>query len=289
MNSRVHHCWHESLGNAASYGLTCYRPVQTKYVVVASCTSSSTARTGAACRVVRARNRTVFCYRCEHRKQAAGFTLMEVLGALVLLTVLLVGVYGGVRSAIHGVRSGSAAIARVDQISSAQRFLRRELTQAMAQPMARDDQGAPIYFAGNTHEMRYVAPLPGYLGKLGPQLQVLRLASDGKGGLRLQLQLALLPPDGQPPKPLGEPQVLVDHIKAGAFSYRGRNGQGKELPWADTWQGSRLMPQLVRVQLRPQGQYDWPELDVPLRIDARAAVGHVGLLPGSVIRRQGVR
>ena len=216
-------------------------------------------------------------------RRAAGFTLLEVLGALALLALLLVGVYGGVRSAIHGVRSGSAAIARMDQVGSAQRFLRGELAEAMAQPIARDDNGRPIYFAGSEHEMRYVASLPGYLGKLGPQLQVLKLVDDGKDGKRLELQLALLPPDGQPPKPLGEPQVLLDHIKDGGFSYRGRDAQNRELPWGADWADGSRLPQLVRIRLQPRGGQGWPELDVPLRVDPSAAVGRVGLLPGSVL------
>lgn len=211
-----------------------------------------------------------------------GFTLLEVLGAMALLALLLVGVYGGVRSAIHGVRSGSAAIARVDQIGAAQRFLRSELAQALAQPIARNDSGQPIYFSGSEHEMRYVAPLPGYLGKLGPQLQVLRLVDDGNGGQRLELSLALLPPDGQPPKPLGEPQVLLDHIGGGGFSYRGRDAQNRELPWSGDWADGSRLPQLVRIRLQPRGGYGWPELDVPLRVDASATVGRVGLLPGSL-------
>lgn len=218
-----------------------------------------------------------------------GFTLLEVLGALALLALLLVGVYGGVRSAIHGVRSGSAAIARVDEIGSAQRFLRSELAQALAQPIDRNDQGQPVYFSGSEHEMRYAAPLPGYLGKLGSQLQVLRLVSDGKGTSRLELSLALLPPDGQPPKPLGEPQVLLDHVKAGSFGYRGRDAQNKVLPWADSWADGQRLPQLVRVRLQLQGGYDWPELDVPLRVDASAVVGRGGLLPGSMPFNGGVR
>lgn len=222
-------------------------------------------------------------------KRQRGFTLLEVLGALALLALLLVGVYGGVRSAIHGVRSGSAAIARVDQIGSAQRFLRGELAQVLAQPIARDDNGRPVFFAGSGHEMRYVAPLPGYLGKLGPQLQVLKLVDDGNGAQRLELSLALLPPDGQPPKPLGEPQVLLDHIKSGGFSYRGRDAQNHELPWSADWADGGLLPQLVRIRLQPQGGYRWPELDVPLRVDAAAAVGRVGLLPGSAMPLGGAR
>ncbi|MBD8872720.1 prepilin-type N-terminal cleavage/methylation domain-containing protein [Rhodanobacter sp. DHB23] len=211
-----------------------------------------------------------------------GFTLLEVLGALALLALLLVAVYGGVRSAIHAVHSGGAAINRIDEIASAQRFLRSELSQALAQPIEHNDHGQPVYFSGSEHEMRYVAPLPGYLGKLGPQLQVLKLVDGDQGGQRLELQLSLLPPDGQPPKPLGDPQVLLDHIVKGGFDYRGRDAQNQPLPWSSDWADGTRMPQLVRIRLQAQGGYDWPELSVPLRVDAAAAGGHVGLLPGSI-------
>ena len=96
--------------------------------------------------------------------QAAGFTLLEVLASLVLLALLLVGVYSGLRTATHSVRSGTAAVARIDQIRSAQQFLQRELAQSMAQPISHNERGENIYFEGSEHELRYVAPLPGYLG-----------------------------------------------------------------------------------------------------------------------------
>jgi general secretion pathway protein J len=213
--------------------------------------------------------------------RAAGFTLLEVLGALALLSLLLVGVYSGVRSAIHGVRSGSAAIERMDEIDAAQRFLRRELAQSLAQGLARDDHGKPIVFVGKPQEMRYVAPLPGYLGKLGPQLQVLRLVAGGKGGRRLELPLALLPPDGSPPEALGKPQVLLDHLRSGRFDYRGRDAQNQSLPWADHWADGSVLPQLVRIRATPVSGQAWPDLEVPLRVDASAVVGRRGMLPGN--------
>ena len=211
-------------------------------------------------------------------KRAAGFTLLEVLAALVLLALLLVGVYSGIRTATHSVRSGTAAIERVDQVRSAQQFLRRELAQSLAQPIGRTDHGEPIYFEGGAREMRYVAPLPGYLGKLGPQLQRLQLVDDGHGGLRLELSLALLPPDGQSPQPLGEPQVLLDHIQTGGFRYRGVDLQGTTLPWSPAWADGRRLPQLVRVELQVQGTVGWPQLDVPLRVSPMQA----GLQGGSL-------
>lgn len=216
-------------------------------------------------------------------KRAAGFTLLEVLAALVLLALLLVGVYSGIRTATHSVRSGTAAIERIDQVRSAQQFLRRELAQSLTQPISHTDHGEPIYFEGSAREMRYVAPLPGYLGKLGPQLQRLQLVDDGHGGLRLELSLALLPPDGQPPQPLGEPQVLLDHIKAGGFTYRGVDRQGAALPWSPAWADGRLLPQLVRVELQTLGTVDWPQLDVPLRVNpAQAGLPQLGLRGGSL-------
>ena len=216
-------------------------------------------------------------------KRAAGFTLLEVLAALVLLALLLVGVYSGIRTATHSVRSGTAAIERIDQVRSAQQFLRRELAQSLTQPISHTDHGEPIYFEGSAREMRYVAPLPGYLGKLGPQLQRLQLVDDGHGGLRLELSLALLPPDGQPPQPLGEPQVLLDHIKAGSFTYRGVDRQGAALPWSPAWADGRLLPQLVRVELQVLGTVDWPQLDVPLRVNpAQAGLPQLGPRGGSL-------
>jgi general secretion pathway protein J len=212
-------------------------------------------------------------------KRTAGFTLLEVLASLVLLALLLVGVYSGLRTATHSVRSGTAAVARIDQVRSAQQFLQRELAQAMAQPISHNERGENVYFEGNEHELRYVAPLPGYLGKLGPQLQSLKLVDDGRGDSSLVLSLALLPPDGQPPKPLGDPQVLLDHIHGGSFSYRGVDVEGHDVPWSAIWPDGRLLPLLVRVELQPAGNYDWPLLEVPLRVNPAASSAQTGLQP----------
>ena len=218
-------------------------------------------------------------------KSAAGFTLLEILAALVLLALLLVGVYSGIATASRSVRSGTAAIERMDQMRSAQQFLRRELAQSVTEPIGRTDRGEPIYFQGSAREMRYVAPLPGYLGKLGPQLQQLQLVDDGHGGQRLELRLALLPPDGQPARPLGEPQVLFDHIKQGSFSYRGVNSQGEVVPWSPAWADGRLLPLLVRIEVQPQGRGNWPRLDVPLRVNPAQAAGLFRIsLPAQVLR-----
>jgi general secretion pathway protein J len=209
-----------------------------------------------------------------------GFTLLEVLGALALFALLLLGVYSGVRTATHAVRSGEASIGRLDQVRSAQQFLRRELAQARAVAISHTDKGDPKFFSGDAHELRFVAPLPGYLGKLGPQLQQFKLVSNGKGGSRLEASFALMPPDGSAPRPLGEPEVLVDNIRSGSFSYRMPDTQQGPGSWQDHWDGTRAMPRIVRVVLELDGTTRWPQLDAPLRVDAAALQGQTDLLQG---------
>lgn len=191
---------------------------------------------------------------------------------MLLLVILLVGVYSGIRTATRLIRSGTASSERLDQIRSAQQLLRREIAQTMAVPIGHDDHGDNVFFDGAPRRMRYVAPLPGYLGKLGAQLQTLELVDDGHGAQRLQLQLALMPPDGSPPKPLGTPQVLLDHVRAGAFFYRGVDARGRPGNWQKAWPDGRLLPSLVRIELRPLGRDSWPQLDVPLRIDPASGI-----------------
>lgn len=199
------------------------------------------------------------------KNHVTGFTLIEVLASLVLMALLMLGVYSGIQTASHSVRSGTAAVERIDQLRSAQDFLRRELAQSLIQPISHNERGEDLYFAGGPRQMLYVAPLPGYLGKLGPQLQQLQLIDDGHGNSRLELSLAVLPPDGQPPRPLGDPQVLVDHIRSGGFRYSGVDTQGNVLPWSGSWADGRLLPQLVSIDLKVDGNYDWPQLQIPLR------------------------
>ena len=213
-------------------------------------------------------------------KRAAGFTLLEVLGALALLSLLLLGVYSGVRSATHTVRAGTLKIEQLDDVRSAQMFLRRELEQAMTQAIARDDNGNSIFFIGSSDEMRFAAPLPGYLGRFGPQLIDVKLVSNGDKGKQLVASLVMLPPDGSKPRPLGEPQVLVDGVVDGSFSYRGVNQRGQAMDWQSDWNSTGNMPNVVSIKLALQDGREWPQLSAPLRVNAAAVQGTGNLLRG---------
>lgn len=214
-------------------------------------------------------------------RRTRGFSLMEVLAALALLTIILLGVYSGISTATRIVRSGSQAIERMDDVRSAQSFLRSELAQALVVPFGETDDGDPVVFSGDAKTMRFVAPMPGYLSRLGPELQTLSLVDDGRGLFRLEVTLSLLPPDGSDPKPISEPQVLMRGIRKGAFSYRGMNEQNEPGEWQDTWADSPRTPSLVRIALDVTGNVAFPSLVAPVRIDPSASRNGFSLSRGT--------
>lgn len=210
-----------------------------------------------------------------------GFSLMEVLAALALLSIVLLGVYSGISTAGRIVRSGDQAIERMDEVRSAQAYLRSELAQALVMPFGETDDGDPIVFQGAADKLTFVAPMPGYLSRLGPQMQTVSLVEEGRGSYRLEVSLFLLPPDGSEPKALGEPQVLMHGIRKGSFSYRGVDDQNKPTDWQASWGDARRTPSLVRIALDVDGQTVFPTMVAPLRIDPSASRNGFSALRGS--------
>lgn len=214
------------------------------------------------------------------RRRVRGFTLMEVLAALVLMSLLMLAVWSGIRTAMHSVRYGQQFTARTDAVRATQDFIRREMAQAIRMPWAVDERHKPVVFSGSADEVRYVAPLPGYLGRLGPQLQTLRLVRDDPAdGYRLEVSFARLPPDGSAPQPIGKPQVLLSGIRQASFSFRGYDPSRRDTGWQQKWEYDDRTPALVRLDATLR-HGDWPMLLAPIRVAARAVNG-IGHLSGN--------
>ena len=206
--------------------------------------------------------------------RAQGFTLLEVLMAVILLAVLLGGAYGGLRASANAMRAGEAAIDRTDRLRTAPEFLRRQFSQIAPLAYGHDDkEGLNIVFEGDAQFMRFVAPMPGYLSRGGPYVQTLELVR-GKDGLQLQFTDTML--NGYDAEKTGgaevEPVVLFDHIAAGRFSYRGLDDQGQLADWSSDWASTEITPLMLRVELsmQPGIQIPWPTLDVPLVLNSGA-------------------
>ena len=108
-------------------------------------------------------------------RQTRGFTLLEVLMAIVLLALLLAGAYGGIKTSVRAMHAGEAG----DRACRS-----RAHGAGIPAPSAEPDPAAAVtrrpttrsyVFEGERGFMRFVAPMPGYLSHGGPYVQTLEL------------------------------------------------------------------------------------------------------------------
>ena len=205
-------------------------------------------------------------------KRAGGFTLVEVLLALVLMGMLLSLAYGGLRASTRAADKGQAILEQSGRIRMAHQFVRKQLNQMAFLGFAENEtDGSRIVFEGDARKIRFVAPMPGYLGFGGPQVQELALVP-GKDGDELVLSHALLQGFEEQNLYQREPIVLVDKIESAEFSFLGRDEQGELTTWVSQWDQPGVLPASVAldIEFTEDVYLKWPLLTASVRVDSSA-------------------
>lgn len=225
------------------------------------------------------------------RLRTRGFTLLEVMLAILLLAVLLAGTYGAVRTAVRATHSGELAIDRTNRLRVAQEFLRHQVSRIMPLSFGQDEStNTNIVFEGKGNFMRFVAPMPGYLSKGGPYVQTLSFAGNRSGGVQLLFNDTMLNGfDLAGDKGGNEPSILLDQIADGHFEFRTIDENGEMTDWSDQWDDPSVTPVMVRVvvRMRPEARIEFPEMDIPLMLDVGAV--RIPGRPGAVMPGVGLQ
>ena len=208
------------------------------------------------------------------KRHAAGFTLIEVLLATVLLASGLALAFATLRSATAMTQRGEQISQRNERMRAVEGFLRRRL--ASAQPIAfatNPDTLRSYRFVGERERMRFVADLPDYLGRGGPYLHDIRVTEDGT---RLDVAFAMVQA-GQAireasPRP---PEPLAENLREVRFRYRGLDEEGALGEWQPQWLAAESLPLQVSIDVQTALGERWPPLVVSL---AQGSGGEPGAL-----------
>ncbi len=196
------------------------------------------------------------------RAGSGGFTLVEIVLALILVSLIMAIAVGGIRMSRKAAENGEHRVEAVNAVRVTQEFLRRQLARVV--PLAFDidrAEGRNLVFEGDDDSVTFVAPMPGYLSGGGPYVQRIALERDR---LAFYHRMLISEEDDE-----AEPVFLVDRIRRGKFEYRGIDEQGQLGDWRDKWDDSSRTPMMVRLSLEFQvgSGMKWPILEVPLLID----------------------
>lgn len=204
--------------------------------------------------------------------RGGGFTLVELLLAITLLSILLGLAYGGFRASTRATDRGQAILEESSRLRLAHQFVHRQLNQILPLAFAEgEEDGLPQVFEGRASSIRYVGPMPGYLGFGGPQVQQLELvASDN--GQALVLSHALLQGFEEAKLQERDPILLIDGIQRGEFSFQGRDEDGEPAAWQTAWDEPNVLPLAVTLDLEfgEEAYMAWPPLVASVRIDGAA-------------------
>ncbi len=202
--------------------------------------------------------------RAAHRR-AAGFTLIEVLLATVLLAAGLALAFATLTAATRTVNRGEAMAQRGERERAVLGFLRKRIAAARPVAFGVDEQTTlPMRFVGQPDRMAFVADLPDYLGQGGPYLHAFSIEGNGEHKrvvLDLQVVQAGQAYEDLQPRP---PELLVGELAGARFRYRALDGNGELTPWLDRWDTSEQLPLLVEVSLVDANGRPWPTLVVSL-------------------------
>jgi general secretion pathway protein J len=206
-------------------------------------------------------------------RRQGGFTLVELLLAVTLMSVLLALAYGGLRAATRSSDRGQQLLEETSRLRITHQFVRRQLNLML--PLAWNADSADprerVVFEGGPEFVQFVAPMPGYLGNGGPQVQLLQLV-DGEGGRALVFSHALLQ-DFEPERLLDrDPVILLEGVREARFEFLEIDEEGLPAGWVTDWQDLALLPKAVRLQLEFAESGDsrvfWPDLVASARLDA---------------------
>jgi len=212
-------------------------------------------------------------------RRVAGFTLVELLLAITLMSILLGLTYTGLRAATRSAERGEKTLAAGGEIRAAHQFVRRQLNQMLPLPFDVEDSAEElrVVFRGDASHIQYVAPMPGYLGAGGPQVQLLEIAGDADGGV-LQFSNSLLQGFEQERLYDRAPVVLLQNVDSAGFEFLGRDEDGELTGWVSNWDQLDILPVAVRLNLEfsAESTLRWPDLVAGVRIDESAVSGGSG-------------
>jgi len=176
----------------------------------------------------------------------AGFTLIEVLLATLLMTVILTGLATITAQWLPNWNRGMARVQRAERLAIGLERIAADLSVAEIIPMNSDNR-APL-FEGNELSVTFVRTAVG--PNTRPGLEIIRFIekgdSQGLALVRERASFAPMPSDAQ--LRFVDQVVLIRSPFRVSFSYA-----GADQVWQPNWRGQMQLPEMIRITVRDGG------------------------------------
>lgn len=202
------------------------------------------------------------------RRNQSGFTLLEVMVAMVVLTLIVTSAFGALRMGERSWEAGLARATETETLRTVSGVLQRQFNQAL--PLSWSDKTEKtIAFSGSMEQLRFIAPAPTHNGSTG-LFEYTLVAQAGEDNTRLVLYYRLHDPDLAGFSPEGSDSqkvLLVESLKSASFAYFGSPVKGEPPQWHSEWgMDAEAFPRMVHARLVTDSERQWPELFLALPV-----------------------
>ncbi len=196
------------------------------------------------------------------RSAIGGFTLLEILVGVALLSLIAVAVYSSFRLGGQSWEAGEARARGSADMRLTSEFLHRQLSGAV--PLAlRERREMRVLFEGDPSQVSFVTEMRAHLETIG--LYDVRLAVEGSAPDRRLVVTRALHASGSDEDPdAADQSTLLEGIVELKFAYYGALGKDGPRSWQTRWQKAPRLPEQVRLEVTTLADGAWPPLVIPL-------------------------
>ena len=193
-----------------------------------------------------------------------GFTLLEVLIALVLFSFILIMVYSSLYTTGRTWRASEIQTQDNDDKRFILSFIRKRIEQLTPIIQAETDGNYRVIFRGGDSSVQFVSTLPMQRAGSGLFFVKFELHQD-------ELVLKYLPLTRD--KTMFKEDIFIDadeisllkNIKEVDLDYFGQDDSNIAPAWRDDWYIKKRLPDLIRVRIDADSRAQWPELVISVR------------------------
>ena len=201
------------------------------------------------------------------KQQAQGFTLIEVLIAMTLLSMMMVLLFASLKICADSWEKGENKINEVNEFAVVYSFFHQHLS--LAHPLWNDfsSEEKTFSFQGSAHSLQFVSAMPASAGRSGLQLFSVDLQSDNNDRF---INVTLMPffPLAEGAAWHKEDDILINHVSGFTLTYFGSDDGISLGSWQDEWLAKNSLPRLVKINITLDNDIICPEMIIELKIVA---------------------
>jgi len=205
-----------------------------------------------------------------------GFTLIEVLIAMTLLSIMVMLLFGSLKICADSWEKGESKITDVNEIAVVYNFFQGHLS--VAKPLWKNlaEQEKTFYFQGRAQSLQFVSAFPASAGRAGLQLFSLDLLEEDNVQY-INVTLTPIVPAAEGEERQKEEVTLINHVSDFSLAYFGSEDGVSAGTWTEEWLNKEVLPRLVKININLESGVYWPEIIIDLKITGKTENPGLGL------------